>query len=136
MIKHKYTDYVENYINKKNNQSQYEFIVSVDLNFDGNSIEPTEREYPTMNPIMNTTMNPKMNPTNINSNNNIIFIVFFTIGPILLLIILLKFRRCKLLYNYFRKKTNIQNSNIDQFGLEIQHICDDIENCGRLHVPT
>jgi len=139
MLKNKYSDYVEHYITNKN---------EITINFDGDgdgdgfpSFEPTEFDYSSLNPSLNPTFNPSFNPTKyfINSNNintssnnldfnQIIIITFLTIGPVLLIIFLFKYKKYILSNNFYKDKKN-KDLKMDQFGVEINNIYHDIESC-------
>ena len=139
MLTNKYTDYVEQYITNKN-----ENIINFDGDVDGDgfpSFEPTEFDYSSLYPTFNPTFDPTVyfvNNNNINNNNNnldsnqIILITFLTIGPLLLIIILFKYKKYILsnyFYNNFYKNKKNKDLKMDQFGVEINNIYHDIE-CG------
>lgn len=135
MLKNKYSDYVEHYITNKN---------EITINFDGDgdsdgfpSFEPTEFNYSSFNPSLNQTFNPTIyfiNSNNINNSSNnldsnqIIIITFLTIGPVLLIIFLFKYKKYILSNNFYKDKKN-KDLKMDQFGVEINNIYHDIESC-------
>ena len=132
MLKNKYTDYVEHYINNKN-----EFTINLYGDVDGSpSFEPTEFKYQPLNPSFNPTIyfinsNNIGNKNNYLNSNQIILITFLTIGPVFLIIFLFKYKKYILsnyFYNNFYKNKKNKDLKIEQFGVEINNIYNDIES--------
>lgn len=124
MIKYKYTDYVEQYINV-DGFNDYSHEPSENLQY---SLEPTYK--PTLiNTIINNS-NENLHDFNYTKSKlNLIFVIGLSIGiPILVfLLIILEYKKkiCqKLIINNFIHKKMINNNGlqIDNFGLQIDNI--------------
>jgi hypothetical protein len=125
MLKDKYKEYVETYLN--NNDPQYE--INIDGNLDTMSSEPTELYYYTFYPIYNPKFNQSFIPsinntpltTNIQNNNTTLIIIICLIsGPLCLIIILIYFKIN--LKKYTKKNKKICYQTQEQFGIEYSEL--------------